>query len=149
MCESQYQSFKEIQDTEDISEYLSTSYLSSLSVNMDAQIRADYDSCINKEVTEDPNTWATNFVSSHEMLQLWTNDQKMLAASDAAVKITEECSLAETVCDGCLAGLNSVYTAYSLYLDETYDVIESDYWKMMQKSLMKVSLWLINFKNEK
>lgn len=67
ICESQLDSFRSVDDLQDVSEFLSASYLSSLSVNMDAQIKSDYDKCINQDVTDDPNTWATNYVSTHPM----------------------------------------------------------------------------------
>jgi len=51
----------------DVSEYLGASYLASLSQNLDASMRIDYDECVNKDVISEPNKWATDFVTTHDM----------------------------------------------------------------------------------
>jgi hypothetical protein len=51
----------------DEAEYLEASYMSSLSLNLDAQMRLDYDDCINKNVLDSPNEWATNYITTHPL----------------------------------------------------------------------------------
>ena len=60
--------------TEDVSELLSASYVSSMTENLNAALRDDYDNCINSEVLEDPNGWATSFVAVSSLFQVWSDD---------------------------------------------------------------------------
>lgn len=151
-CESQWMALKAVYldpETEagDISEYLGASYLASLAQNLDKQMRYDYDSCINKDVVDEANMWATDFVTSHAMFQLWSNDQRMMAAADAGTAIDAECSQAcpndgtcTGLCDGCLIGLSSFYQGYSTYLNQVYSQVEEDFWRRMEATLEQVTL---------
>ncbi len=85
VCQGQYEAIKNQNDS---SEMLEKSYFSSLDLNMNAQMARDYDDCINLEVLDDPNMWATTFVQSHPMFQIWTPDQQLLAAAEAGALIT-------------------------------------------------------------
>lgn len=118
----------------DVSEYVAASYLSSLALNLDASMHLDYEECINKQVVDDPHSWATSFITGHSLFQVWSSNDRYLMAAEAADRIDDKCSsicpndgTCNAKCDGCLTGLSYFYGEYSTYLDLQYDSIEHNF----------------------
>jgi hypothetical protein len=47
----------------------------------------DYGNCINKDVVDDPNAWATTTLTASPVFSVWSEDNKMLVAAEAASKV--------------------------------------------------------------
>ena len=47
----------------------------------------DYGNCINKDVVDDPNAWATTTLTASPVFAVWSEENKMLVAAEAASKI--------------------------------------------------------------
>lgn len=151
-CDQQWNAFQAVHDDpdthdSDVSEYLGASYLASLSLNLDSSLRTDYDECINKQVVDEPNIWATEFVAAHPIFQLWSQEDMMLASADAATAVVNACEDAcpndgtcAGLCDGCLIGINQFYLAYGAYLDKLNEEVEGKYWKQLETSFSSVNL---------
>jgi hypothetical protein len=72
----------------------------------------DYGNCINKDVVDDPNAWATTILTVSPVFAVWSEENKMLVAAEAASKVQSECHAScpndgtcSGLCDGCKIGL--------------------------------------------
>ena len=115
-----------------IEDLLVASYLSSLAMNLDAQLRIDYDDCINKIAVDNPNEWATNYIEEGATFKLWPNNDRMLVAAETAQEIDNQCTricpndgVCNSKCDGCHVGLSFIFNSYAAYLDRIYVQIET------------------------
>ena len=67
--------------------YVEASYQNSLGLNLEGQLRDDYANCINLDVVDDPNEWATSYLEGHTSFLIWTENEKMTVAAEAAAEI--------------------------------------------------------------
>lgn len=90
--------------------------MASLTLNVESQLHDDYANCINRDVLDDPNQWATALLDEHTSFALLPEEMKMQVAAEAAEQIETDCRNAcpnegtcSGLCDGCMSGLVYIY----------------------------------------
>lgn len=94
VCTEQWTAFNALNSDEvesSTNDYVESSYMSSLTLNLEAYMREDYENCINKDVVDDPNEWATSFLDGHTTFLIWTEEARMTVAAEAAVQVDSDC----------------------------------------------------------
>ena len=94
ICIDQWKAFADVHakytDEDDlvwINDYVEASYMASLTDNIEAYMVYDYAQCINLDVLDDPSSWATTFLEDHPVFLIYTDEEKMTVAAEAADKI--------------------------------------------------------------
>lgn len=64
-----------------LSEFVSFSYLATLDLFVNANMQEDFENCINMEVVESPNEWATSFVTGNPIFLIWDTTSKLEVAA--------------------------------------------------------------------
>ena len=90
ICADQWSSFEKVYNSTatDTSvwtnDFVESSYLASLTLNIEGQMHDDYANCINKDVLDDPSQWATSFLDGHPTFLITTEQSRMSVAAQAA-----------------------------------------------------------------
>lgn len=130
ICDLHFELFSQLAEKQrtSLSEYVSFSYLASLDLFVNANMQEDFENCINLEVVEQPNQWATNFVTTNPVFLAWDSDAKLQVAAEAAQSIVAGCpgitDCAATGscsgCAGCSLGIAFIYKAFEMSLNQKF-----------------------------
>lgn len=150
ICDLHFKLFESLRDKQrtSISEFVSFSYLASLDLFLNAHQQEDYENCVNMEVVEDPNSWATTFTTEHPAFKIWDTTGKVDVSANTATAIRQSCPDAVacaatgqcSACDGCAMGISRIYKTFEVFMNKQFADIFKDHSEQMFNKLHEANL---------
>ena len=106
-------------------------------------MQEDFENCINIDVVEKPNEWATNFIMKNDVFLIWDQNSKLKAAAEAGQAVTSACPNFTdckstgncSSCQGCATVMAFIYKEFEKYINQRFAEEFKTYSEEMFKQL--------------
>ena len=149
ICDLHHKLFKSLRGKQrtSLAEYVSFSYLASIDLFINAHEQEDYENCVNRRVLESPNTWVTDFTTTHPAFKNWEQTEMTNTEGQTASAVQAACTGKPengAPCDACSIALSRIYKTYEVYLNNLFAETFKTHSEAMFNKLHEANLALEN-----